>query len=154
MLLSPKIMSKTPCSKMTQCYKSNCVPSLHKSYVEVLASVPINWLYWEIQTLQPCNQVRMKVTLFLSVRCVLSCIQLFATHEQWVIKSGPPGCSVHGASQARILEWVAISSSRGSSQPRNRTHISSVSCVGRQLLYHCATQEVLILCDWDLYKHS
>ena len=31
----------------------------------------------------------------------------------------PPGSSVHGISQARILEWVAISSSRGSSQPRD-----------------------------------
>ena len=33
---------------------------------------------------------------------------------------GPPGTSVHGILQARILEWVAVSSSRGSSQPRNR----------------------------------
>ena len=33
-----------------------------------------------------------------------------------------PGSSVHGVLQARILEWVAISSSRGSSQPRDRTH--------------------------------
>ena len=33
----------------------------------------------------------------------------------------PPGSSVHGILQARILEWVAISSSRGSSQPRNQT---------------------------------
>ena len=35
-----------------------------------------------------------------------------------------PDSSVHGISQARILEWVAISSSRGSSQPRDQTHIS------------------------------
>ena len=41
----------------------------------------------------------------------------------------PPGSSVHGNFQARILEWVAISSSRGSSQPRDRTHISCVSCI-------------------------
>ena len=33
----------------------------------------------------------------------------------------PPGSSVHGISQARILEWVAISFSRGSSRPRDRT---------------------------------
>ena len=36
----------------------------------------------------------------------------------------PPGSSVHGISQARILEWVAISFSRGSSQPRNWTQVS------------------------------
>ena len=36
----------------------------------------------------------------------------------------PPGSSVHGIFQARVLEWVAISFSRGSSHPRDRTHIS------------------------------
>ena len=36
----------------------------------------------------------------------------------------PPGSSVHGILQARILEWVAISSSRGSSWPRDQTHVS------------------------------
>ena len=35
-----------------------------------------------------------------------------------------------------LLEWVAISSSRGSSQPRDWTHISWVSCIGRWILYH------------------
>ena len=39
----------------------------------------------------------------------------------------PPGSSVHGISQARILKWVAISFSRGSSQPRDRTHVSWVA---------------------------
>ena len=43
-----------------------------------------------------------------------------------------PGSSVHGIFQARILEWVAVPSSSGSSQ----THISCVSCTGRQILYH------------------
>jgi len=38
-----------------------------------------------------------------------------------------PGSSVHGISQARILEWVAISFSRGSSQPRDQTHISCIA---------------------------
>ena len=40
-----------------------------------------------------------------------------------------PGSSVHGVFQARILEWVAISYSRGSSQPRDRTSLSCVSCI-------------------------
>ena len=46
------------------------------------------------------------------------------------------GSSLHGISQARILEWVAISYTRGSSQPRDRTCISGISCIGRQILYH------------------
>ena len=41
----------------------------------------------------------------------------------------PPGSSVRGISQARILEWVAIPFSRGSSRPRDRTHISCVSAL-------------------------
>ena len=39
----------------------------------------------------------------------------------------PPGSSVHGILQARILEWVAISSSRGSSRPRDWTLISCIA---------------------------
>ena len=50
--------------------------------------------------------------------------------------SSPPGSSVHGILQARILEWVAISSSRRSSQPRDQTHISYVSCIGKRILSH------------------
>ena len=42
----------------------------------------------------------------------------------------PPGFSVHGILQARILEWDVISFSRGSSQPRNR---SQVSCIAGKL---------------------
>ena len=45
-----------------------------------------------------------------------------------------PGSSVHEILQARILEWVAMSFSRGSSWPRDRT---CVSYFGRWLLYHC-----------------
>ena len=39
----------------------------------------------------------------------------------------PPGSSVHGILQAKVLEWVAISSSRGSSQPRDRTRDSYIA---------------------------
>ena len=48
----------------------------------------------------------------------------------------PPGSSVHGILQAIILEWAAISSSRGSSASRDRTCVSCVSCIGRKGLYH------------------
>ena len=47
----------------------------------------------------------------------------------------PPGNSVHGILQARLLELVAMPSSRGSSQPRDQTHVSCVSCIGRRFLY-------------------
>ena len=50
----------------------------------------------------------------------------------------PPGSSVQEILQARILEQVAISSSRGSSPPRDWT---GISCIGRQILNHWATRE-------------
>ena len=47
-----------------------------------------------------------------------------------------PGSSVHGILQTRVLEWIAMPSFRGSSWPRDRTCNSSISCIGRQILYH------------------
>ena len=43
------------------------------------------------------------------------------------VDCSPPGFSVHGILQARMLEWVAISFSRGSSQPRDRTQVSHIA---------------------------
>ena len=54
----------------------------------------------------------------------------------------PPGFSVHGILQSRILEWVAIPSSRGSSWLTDWTHVSYVTCVGSGLLPPSATWEV------------
>ena len=48
----------------------------------------------------------------------------------------PADYSVHGILQARILEWVAMPSSRGSSGPRDQTRVSCISCIGRCVLYH------------------
>ena len=60
------------------------------------------------------------------------------------VDCSPPTSSVHGISSAGILEWFAISSSRGSSQPRDRTQVSCSSCIDRQILYHCTTWEYLL----------
>ena len=51
--------------------------------------------------------------------------------------------SVHGILQARILEWIAISSSRGYSWPREQTWVSCISWLVRHTLYHWATWEAL-----------
>ena len=53
-----------------------------------------------------------------------------------------PFSSVYEIFQARILEWVAVSFSRRS-QPRDQAHVSRVSCISRQILYHCTTWEAL-----------
>ena len=48
----------------------------------------------------------------------------------------PPGSSVHRIFQAKIVESVAISYSRGSSRPKDQNWVSWVSCIGRQILFH------------------
>ena len=57
------------------------------------------------------------------------------------VDCSPPGSFVHEIFQARILERVAISFSRASSQPRERT---CISCISRSILYHWATWEAII----------
>ena len=47
------------------------------------------------------------------------------------VDHSPPGSSVSGILQARILEWIVMPSSRGSSQPRYRTNVSSPTLAGR-----------------------
>ena len=54
----------------------------------------------------------------------------------WPMDCSWPCNSVHRISQARVLEWIAMSYSRGSSQPGSWTR---VSCIGSQILYHYTT---------------
>ena len=57
----------------------------------------------------------------------------------------PPGSSsVHGILQATILEWVTMPSSKRSSQPRDRTSISCVSCISTQVLFFFLTLQYCI----------
>ena len=57
------------------------------------------------------------------------------------IDGSSPGSSVHGIFQARVLEWVAISFSRGSSRPRDQTQVSRIVS---KTLYHLSHQGNLI----------
>ena len=81
-----------------------------------------------------CISHRVNVLAILCV-CVLSHLSLFVTHGLYpATLCNPmdcilPGSSVHGIFQARKLEWVAISYSRGSSQPRDQTPVFYISCI-------------------------
>ena len=76
------------------------------------------------------------VCVCVCVCCVQSCLTLCDP-----LDCSPPSSSVHGNPQTRVLEQVAISSFRGSSRPRDRTRVSLVSCISKQILYHCITRE-------------
>ena len=87
--------------------------------------------------------------------CVCVCAQLCLTLCN-PMDCSPPGSSVHGISQARILKWVAIPYSKGSSQLRDGTQ---VSCNGRQIFFFFTTEIHLLfrnihihLVDYNLSK--
>ena len=77
--------------------------------------------------------------LFVAIVYLLNRVQHFCDPTN----CSPPDSSVHGFSQARILEWAAISSSRGSSQLRDWTHLS---CIGRQILLPLSHQGSPLVC--------
>ena len=65
-------------------------------------------------------------TVFTSVFCGKKCSRSGCLTLCHPMDCSLPGSSIHGISQSRILEWVAISSSRGSSQP-NKTRVSGLA---------------------------
>ena len=58
---------------------------------------------------------------------VLSCVTSVVSTLCEPMDCSPQGSSVHGILQARILEWIAMLSSRGPSPPRDRTHLSGIA---------------------------
>jgi len=93
-----------------------------------------------------------EVTLYMCVCvclcvCVCVCVSVCLVSQScWTLchstGCSPPASSVHGISQARILGWVAISSSRGSYWPNDQSNASCISCIGRQNF------ECLNRCNW------
>ena len=78
-----------------------------------------------------CVEKNFFLLLCVHAKLLQSCLTLWDPMD-----CSLPGSSVCGILQTRILEWVAMPSSRGSSQPKDRTQVSYVSCIGKQVLYH------------------
>ena len=93
------------------------------------------------------SQTRLKqlsIHAFHTYVYVIACVHACSIAQSYstlcdLMDCSPPGSSVHEIFQARILEWVSISSSRGPSRIRGWTHVSCVSCIGKQILHHWAT---------------
>ena len=81
---------------------------------------------------------KLRISAVSACVCAQSCLTLGHT-----MSCSPPASSVRGIFQARRLEWVSIPFSRDSSRLRDLIHIFSVSCAGRQILYHWAAREAL-----------
>ena len=84
--------------------------------------------------------------------CVCVCVQLCPTlcDPMDGCRETLPGSFVHGIFQARILEWDAISSSRGSSWPRDRISVSCISWTGTGILYQDISPNYLLQTLWTL----
>ena len=88
---------------------------------------------WSLSSLPALIFFDLKICMLACLLSRFSRVWLFST--LWLHNPSPPGSSLHGILQARILEWVAMPSSRASSQPRDWTHVSYISCTGRQIRY-------------------
>ena len=94
------------------------------------------WLFF-----QPIHSTPEKMQYLIFSIWLCACVLSHFSHVWFFVTQRfkehcPPGSSVHGILQARILEWVAMPSSRRSSWPRDWTCVSRVSCIGRRVLYH------------------
>ena len=84
-----------------------------------------------------------EILIFSTLVAITSWIIHYCVQLHWTLYNrmdcSPPGCSAHGTVQARTLEQIAISSSKGFSQPRSWTSVSCVSCTAGRL-FTCWTQ--------------
>ena len=97
------------------------------------------FFFWYLWMSMPLNSIDILLRVSLDGDFLIVCLfSLYIMSNSFV---APPGSPVHGISQARILEWVAISFSRGSFQSRTQTHISCISYIGRGFFITIATWE-------------
>ena len=114
-------------------------PPVCSLYLQICACFVYSFIYFsyisEIMHYLSCSVWLISLSVILSAAAAAKSLQLYPTlcHPA---DCSPPGSSVHGILQARMLEWVPMPSSRGSSRLRNWTHISYVSCIGRRLAPH------------------
>ena len=81
-------------------------------------------------------------SLFFLISLYTECRGLCMLNHVWLCDAtdcSPPGSSVYGIFHAGILEWVAVSYNRRFSLLRDQTHVSCISCIGKQILYHWAS---------------
>ena len=109
-------------------------PIIFPSIAEIDGSWPTCLLVGNILK-HRCNYIKPYLHLFIYTYVSQSCPTLCDPMD-----CCPPGSSVHGILQVRVLEWVVISFSRGSSQPRDQTW---VSCIAGRCFTLWATREAL-----------
>ena len=112
---------------------TSAVDSNQTVFLNPLHCSPHSWRGWKVKSHISQSPLQFAIAL------LLSCIQLFLDPKDY----SPPGPSVHEISQARILEWVAISFYLPDPviNPYISLSLSCISCIGRWVLYCWATRE-------------
>ena len=100
------------------------------------------WTFYSLKVL--IHRSALSLTMLPKMGLFCACVFLVTQSCPALCDSmdySPSGSSVHGIFQARILEWIAFSFSRGCSQPRDWIRVSCISCISRRILYYWATWE-------------
>ena len=115
-----------------------CISSTHEQHcwektnkqkrIKELDTYPLNFLDWYLS---------------ISLVHVWMCSCSAVSNSLRPMDCSPSGSSVRRILQARRLEWVAVSYSRGSFWAMDGTHVSWISCIGRHVLYCCGTWEAI-----------
>ena len=101
----------------------------HRVHLITSACLLLSAMYRTIATKDvsaKAKQLAIQITLCVRDKWLHSCPTLRDPMD-----GNPPGSSVRGILQARILKWVSMPSSQGSSKPRVQTCVSNISCIGR-----------------------
>ena len=105
-----------------------CLCSSHAAWVAEFNS-SIFLVSWRQNRPRTMTISRLEVSCSITV-CVCVCVCVCAQSHPTLcnpMDCSPPVSSVHGILQAKVLEWLAISCSRGSSQPMDRTWVSCIA---------------------------
>ena len=135
-----------------------CYKVMNLALSIIAEAVPPIWLVLAKQQNQLPNSTYEKVRNLLFRNMCLNIISCCCSVSQScpticdLMNCSPSGSSVHGIFQTKILEWVVISFSEGSSWARDQTHVSCISYICRQILYHWATRYHLSLCCCSVFK--
>ena len=123
-------------------FSRKAVKKQQKIHSWIITNQCLRFIRGDLTYQRSFGRLLQKVTTELVCRSLFTCLvaQLCPTLCN-PLDCSPPGSSFHGISQARILEWVVISSSRGSSRHRNQTPISCASCIAGKFLTHWSIEE-------------
>ena len=113
-------------------------PGVRHDWSDLAAAAPVSQIHlMHSNSMHYCFQrwppqfILFPFAIWMWISCHRVCAHSQSLSALWPTDCSPPGSSVHQTSQARILEWVAISFSRGSCWPRDWTHLSGVSYMDR-----------------------